>query len=104
MIREIDKGYRTEDHMIVFSSRTFQIIKQRFLYDFMLETVGRKIIARKGLVVRPYYVFREGYLEGNPKDYDVGSRGYEISFLTAEDVQDLDRIEGRIVTAHEHAR
>ena len=85
--------------MTVFSSRTFQIIKQRFLYDFMLETVGRKAIARSGLVVRPYYVFREGFLEGNPKDYDVGSQGYEISFLSAEDVQGLDRIEGRIVTA-----
>ena len=85
--------------MIVFSSRTFQIIKQRLLYDFMLETVGRKIIARKGLVVRPYYVFREGFLEGNPKDFVVGSRGYEISFLTTEDVQNLDRIEGRIITA-----
>jgi GNAT superfamily N-acetyltransferase len=65
----------------------------------MLETVGRKIIARKGLVVRPYYVFREGLLEGNPKDFLADSRGYEITFLTHEDIQNLDRIEGRIVTA-----
>ena len=55
--------------MTVFSSRTFQIIKQRFLYDFMLETVGRKVIARSGLVVRPYYVFREGLFGRESKGF-----------------------------------
>jgi ribosomal protein S18 acetylase RimI-like enzyme len=84
--------------MIIFDSRTFKIVKQRILYDFMLETVGRKIIAPSGLVVRPYYVFREGLFGGKPKDFRVESRSYKISFLSNEDVQNLDRIEGRIVT------
>jgi ribosomal protein S18 acetylase RimI-like enzyme len=66
----------------------------------MLESVGRKIISRIGLVVRPYYVFRESLVEFNAKDYDVGSRYYEISFLSDTDVQGLDQIEGRFVTAH----
>lgn len=85
--------------MTVISRRTFQIIKQRFLYDFILETVGRKVMSRSGLVIRPYYVFKEGLLEGNPKDFGVVSQDYEIVFLTHEDVQNLDRIEGRFVTA-----
>jgi hypothetical protein len=85
--------------MTLFSHRTFQIIKQRFLYDFMLETVGRKIIARSGLMVRPYYVFKEGLFEGSQMDFNVESQGYAISFLTHEDVRSLDRIEGRFVTS-----
>ena len=85
--------------MTVFSRRTFQIIKQIFLYDFKLQTVGRKAIARSGLVIRPYYVFKEGLFVGNPKVFAVGSQAYEISFLTREDVQNLDRIEGREITA-----
>jgi hypothetical protein len=99
VIREIDNGHRKEDHMKVFSRRTLQIIKQRLLYDFMLEAVGRKTIGRSGLVIRPYYVFREGLLEGNPKDFGVVPHSYKICFLTHEDVQNLDLIEGRDVTA-----
>jgi ribosomal protein S18 acetylase RimI-like enzyme len=81
-------------------NRIFKIVKQRVLYDFMLETVGRKIVSRKGLVVRPYYVFREGLLECNTKDYDFVPKNYQISFLSAEDVQSLDQVEGRFVSAH----
>jgi GNAT superfamily N-acetyltransferase len=85
--------------MMMFSRRTFQIIKQRFLYDFLLETVGRKVMSRSGFVARPYYIFKEGLFDSIPKEFRTMPKGYEISFLTHDDVQSLDLIEGRFVTA-----
>jgi len=84
--------------MIIFSRRTFHIIKQRILYDFLLETFGRKIVAQSGLMIRPYYVFKEGLFDSNSKAFKDVSQGCEISFLTQEDVKKLDRIEGRFIT------
>lgn len=85
--------------MTVFRRRNLQIITQRFLYDFLLETVGRKVISRTGFMIRPYYVFKEGLFGSNSKDFEVASQSYEISFLTQEDVKELDLIEGRFVAA-----
>lgn len=50
-------------------------------------------------MIRPYYVFKEGLFDGNSEDFKVVSQGYEISFLTQEDVKELDLIEGRFITA-----
>jgi len=83
----------------MFSRRTFQIIKQRIFYDFLLETIGRKVVSRSGFVARPYYIFKEGLFDSIPKDFGAMQKDYEISFLTHEDVQNLDLIEGRFVTA-----
>ena len=81
---------------MIFRNRAFQIIKHKVLYDSILRKISGKL-ARIGLAFKLYYVFKEGLFDGE-KEFSLKSKDYEITFLTPEDVQSLDCIEGRDIT------
>jgi ribosomal protein S18 acetylase RimI-like enzyme len=83
--------------MTIFSNRTFQIAKHKLIHGLLVDTLGRGL-ARKGLVIRPLYVFKEGLSDREPKDFGSSLRDYEITFFTSEDMKALDCVDGRDVT------
>jgi Acetyltransferase (GNAT) family len=83
---------------MIFSNRSFKILKHKIIYDGILRKMS-KILGRIGLAMRLYYIFKEGLIDGESKDFGPEYLDYEITFLTSEDMQSLDRIEGRYQTA-----
>ena len=83
--------------MTIFRNRTFQRVRHKVIYGFVVETVGRRL-SRRGLTIRPLYVFKEGLSGRKPKDFERSCREYETAFLTSEDMKVLDRIDGRDTT------
>jgi hypothetical protein len=82
---------------MLFNGRAMKIIKHKVIYDGILRKIS-KLIARIGLVFKFYYVFKEGLLEGDKKDFGPESGDYEITFLDSEDVQTLGNLEGHDTT------
>ena len=53
------------------------------------------LIAKLGLEIRPYYVFREGLFDRESKESGPEFNEYETAFLGPADIKNLDGIEGR---------
>lgn len=78
---------------MVFHNRTLKIIKHKLIYDGIVTGLRRRL-AQVGLAIKFYYVFREGLI-GEAREFAPEPEGFETIFLTFEDMQSLDRIDGR---------
>ena len=78
---------------MVFRTRTLKIIKHKLIYDGIVTGLRRRL-AQLGLAIKFYYVFREGLI-GEAIDFAPEPEGFETIFLTFEDMQSIDRIDGR---------
>ena len=74
------------------SNKTFHKIKHKVIYDLLMRKTA-KLLNRVGLVIRFYYVFKEGLSDAEEKDFSLESQNYEITFLDSEDIATLDHLE-----------
>jgi ribosomal protein S18 acetylase RimI-like enzyme len=72
----------------------FKRIRLKLKFGLMMEVVLDQL-GHWGLIINPYYVFREGLFDGKPKEFAPEFGKYETTFLAPEDMKKIDRIDGR---------
>jgi hypothetical protein len=74
-----------------------QKIKQKYEFGLVMEFILDKL-GDWGIVINPYYVFREGLFDAKPKEFGSEFGEYETAFLGHKDMKEIDCVDGRDVT------